>query len=115
MPLLIENNSWRSTRTSFDWLMYPPDTSYVITIKIFDDDNQQYIEYPNIWHKYGECKGKIAIVNAVNANIRIESISIWKTQPHNISEFDNTEKNATSSKWRQLPAKPMRSSLWSIT
>jgi hypothetical protein len=94
---------------------FNPDHTHSYTINTFDDGNERFQQYPNTWFtplrtenaqsasssslitapeggvlnerrcKYGEWRGKIALVNALNPKIRIESISEWKTLRLNVS------------------------------
>ncbi len=61
------------------WNYFEPEQSVTYMINTFDDGNQRFEQYPNSWFKYGEWRGKVALVNALNPTIRIESISEWKT------------------------------------
>lgn len=58
---------------------FNPDHTQSYMINTFDDGNERFQQYPNSWCKYGEWRGKVALVNAVNPKFRIESISEWKT------------------------------------
>ena len=60
------------------WIYYEPRSDEEYSIRVFDDGNDRYSEYVNVWHKYGEWRGKVAIVNSVDTRVRIESISAWK-------------------------------------
>ena len=62
-----------------EWFYFEPDHTHSYTINTFDDGNERFRQYPNSWFLYGEWRGKIALVNALNPKIRIESISEWKT------------------------------------
>lgn len=44
----------------------------------FDDGLSTYINYPNIWIITGERLGKYELVNKIDSNITIASISAWK-------------------------------------
>jgi len=61
-----------------DWIYYEPRSSEEYSIRVFDDGNERYTGYVNVWHKYGEWRGKVALVNAVDRTVRVESISEWK-------------------------------------
>jgi hypothetical protein len=61
-----------------DWYYYEPRCSEEYSVRVFDDGNERYAGYVNSWHKYGEWRGKVALVNAVDRSIKIESISEWK-------------------------------------
>jgi hypothetical protein len=47
-------------------------------INTFDDGNSKYENYTNLWIIYGTWKGKTALVNYINNEILISSISNWK-------------------------------------
>lgn len=61
-----------------DWNYYEPRLGEEYSISVFDDGNEKYMRYVNVWHKYGEWRGKVALVNKVDRSIKIESISAWK-------------------------------------
>ena len=61
-----------------DWDYYAPRLREEYSISVFDDGNEKYMGYVNVWHKYGEWRGKVALVNKVDRSIKIESISAWK-------------------------------------
>jgi len=61
-----------------DWNYYEPRLGEEYSISVFDDGNEKYMRYVNVWHKYGEWRGKVALVNKVDRFIKIESISAWK-------------------------------------
>jgi hypothetical protein len=63
---------------NMDWYYYEPRCSEEYSVRVFDDGNERYAGYVNSWHKYGEWRGKVALVNAVDRSIKIESISEWK-------------------------------------
>jgi hypothetical protein len=63
---------------NMDWIYYEPRSSERYSIRVFDDGNERYAGYVNVWHKYGEWRGKVALVNSVDRAVRIESISAWK-------------------------------------
>ena len=52
----------------------------IYSITIFDDGNQKYISYANVWVIIDEMfdGGKVKLQNALNKNIIISSISKWK-------------------------------------
>ena len=60
------------------WYYFPPDKSVIYEITAFDDGNDKYQKYVNQWYIYGSWRGKVALVNAVDQNIRLTSISKWK-------------------------------------
>jgi hypothetical protein len=63
---------------NMDWFYYEPRLGEEYSVRVFDDGNERYAGYVNVWHKYGEWRGKVALVNAVDRSIKIESISEWK-------------------------------------
>ena len=69
---------WKSIHENFQWDMYPPNTNYEYMIDVFDDGNEKYEEYDNIWYKCGNWKGKVALINKTNYRVTIGSISAWK-------------------------------------
>ncbi len=60
-----------------DWIFFTPSQKYYVNT--FDDGNQKYECVPNVWLLYGTWRDKVALVNQANRNVRIESISSWKT------------------------------------
>jgi hypothetical protein len=62
-----------------EWVYFSPDRTIVYEITNFDDGNYKYRKYVNQWYIIGRWFGKIAIINAGDPNIRIDSISAWKT------------------------------------
>ena len=44
----------------------------------YDDGLSRYQKYPNIWIITGEYRGKYQLVNKIDTNISIHSISAWK-------------------------------------
>jgi len=64
---------------SIDWQHVTLDHKNPIQIRIFDDENDKYKQYENNRIIFGKWKGKIALFNASDENIIIDSISVWKT------------------------------------
>jgi hypothetical protein len=62
-----------------EWIYFTPDQSRTYSINNFDDGNHKYQQYPNSWLLYGTWRGKLALMNVVSPEIRIMSISEWKT------------------------------------
>ena len=62
-----------------DWIRVSPDHNRVIQVRVFDDANEKYEQYENSWILFGKWKGKIALFNAFDENVIIQSISEWKT------------------------------------
>ena len=54
----------------------------IVEIIVFDDGNDEFKEYENIWKITKEMfnGGKVELTNVVNQNIKIRSISAWKTR-----------------------------------
>jgi hypothetical protein len=61
-----------------NWHFFGVDKSVVYEITNFDDGNDVYQKYINKWYIYGSWRGKVAIINAEDPNIRLASISKWK-------------------------------------
>jgi hypothetical protein len=61
-----------------NWHFFGVDKSVVYEIINFDDGNDKYQKYINRWYIYGSWRGKVAIINAEDQNIRLASISKWK-------------------------------------
>lgn len=47
-------------------------------IKVFDDGNEKYKIYHNLWEKYNSYLGKISLRNVKDPSVIIKSISQWK-------------------------------------
>jgi hypothetical protein len=62
-----------------DWLRVTPDLNNSIQIQVFDDGKEKYKQYENSWILFGRWKGKVALFNAFDDNVIIQSISEWKT------------------------------------
>ena len=58
---------------------------YYFSIYVFDDGNQRYEAYKNIWSIIGHGRGKVKLLNIDKITI-IESISRWK-----LLNIDNRE------------------------
>jgi hypothetical protein len=63
---------------SDQWSFFDPDTSKKVIITTFDDGNEQYKYYTNTWHIIGRWRGKVALVNSENNDVKLSSISEWK-------------------------------------
>ena len=63
-----------------NWEFFAPDKSVVYEITNFDDGNGRYENYVNQWYIYGTWRGKVAIINAQDQTVRVDSISGWKLQ-----------------------------------
>ena len=61
------------------WSQITPDHSNPVQIHTFDDGNDKYKHCSNSWIIFGRGKGKVALFNASDENIIINSISEWKT------------------------------------
>jgi hypothetical protein len=79
-----------------EWTFYEPDKEYMITK--FDDGNERYGWFPNRWRKYGDWRGKVAVVNAYDPTVRIVSISAWKLCNIEPFSYDNTSSDHVSKK-----------------
>uniref|UniRef100_A0A6C0IHA9 Uncharacterized protein n=1 Tax=viral metagenome TaxID=1070528 RepID=A0A6C0IHA9_9ZZZZ len=66
--------------THIDWLYFEPNPTEIYEIVKFDDGNEKYEQYENKWLIFGIWRGKCALVNKVEPEIKINSISSWKTQ-----------------------------------
>ena len=78
------------------WIYYEPRSDEEYSIRVFDDGNDRYSEYVNVWHKYGEWRDKVAIVNSVDMRVRIESISAWKLDSGGLKTTFSSEPKAQS-------------------
>lgn len=70
-----------------EWKYFEPDQATTYSINTFDDGNQRFQQYSNSWFLYGKWRGKVALVNAKNPSVRIESISEWKTLIKDVSLY----------------------------
>ena len=62
-----------------DWILFK-DNFDKCTISWFDDGNQKYKSFHNLWYIIGtNNKGKYKLKNIKNPGILIDSISTWKT------------------------------------
>lgn len=61
-----------------DWVYYGPRTDVEYSIEVFDDGNEKYAQYTNVWLAYGDWRGKVALVNKYDRSVKISSISAWK-------------------------------------
>ena len=57
----------------------------IVEIIVFDDGNDEFKEYENIWKITKEMfnGGKVELTNMENNRIKINSISAWKTREKN--------------------------------
>ena len=57
----------------------------IVEIIVFDDGNDEFKEYENIWKITKEMfnGGKVELTNMENRKIKIKSISAWKTREKN--------------------------------
>ena len=55
---------------------------YQVKITVFDDGHQELKQHENIWTvvKTMFNGGKVQLINSVDKNIKIRSISTWKTK-----------------------------------
>ena len=65
-----ESKTWKSIREKDKWTMYIPDNNVCWKIK------EYHSQYTNMWLSYGKCKSKLALINIIDHNVRIESISV---------------------------------------
>ena len=75
-----EDDLWKGIRNQFKWNMYQPNINKEYKILVFDDGYDKYVDYTNKWYIYGDWKGKVALVNCMDFEIRIGSISQWKIE-----------------------------------
>ena len=61
-----------------DWQRVTPDHNNPIQIQVFDDGKEKYKQYENSWVIFGKWTGKVALFNAFDENVIIDSISKWK-------------------------------------
>ena len=47
-------------------------------VSVFDDGNEAYTRYPNVWRVSHTWRGKSRVYNASDPSVRISSISTWK-------------------------------------
>ena len=47
-------------------------------IRVFDDGNDEFKSYENVWIQYDFYLGKISLQNVKQPEIKIKSISAWK-------------------------------------
>ena len=47
-------------------------------LRVFDDGNDKFKVYENVWVQYDFYLGKISLQNVKNPKIQIKSISAWK-------------------------------------
>ena len=66
-----------------DWIHVIPDYNHPVVVHNFDDSNEKYKQYENCWILFGKWDGKVALLNAFDENVIIQSISKWKTRNHN--------------------------------
>lgn len=62
-----------------EWIFFEPNQNDgVYEINTFDDGNEKYRDYVNQWVLFGSWRGKYAVINQTNTDIKINSISQWK-------------------------------------
>ena len=77
-----------------EWTYIQPNVHEIYKINTFDDGNSKYENYTNLWIIYGSWKGKIALVNYINNEILISSISNWKlSKVSRVLMNDNSNNN----------------------
>ena len=78
----INEDFWNQVYKKHNWIVYvvpKPDKIYVHN---FEDGNDKYREYNNEWNIYAEGRGRVALVNTMEKDIKIPSIS-----PHKIRYY----------------------------
>lgn len=60
------------------WQLFEPPLEELYEINTFDDGNQAYAHYANAWLIFGTWRGKCAVVNRSQPELKIKSISCWK-------------------------------------
>ena len=70
----------------------------IIIIHTFDDGNQRFRNFPNEWKvtKVMYNGGKLELVNNIDNEVQIYSISTWKVRL-NIADYDNEAATTNSS------------------
>jgi hypothetical protein len=69
------------------WHYFSPNYDELYTITKFDDGNERFQEYENEWLMFGSWRGKCALLNRLNSEIRIYSISNWKVTRREIQHL----------------------------
>lgn len=72
--------NYKNKLLSQHWIYIEPDFDQKYKIIVWDDGNEKYKNYSNIWSIYGVWRGKNAIINTEESSITISSISTWKLQ-----------------------------------
>ena len=63
-----------------DWYSVNSNKTYIINT--YDDGNEKYKSYTNLWTIIATNKrGKVQVMNDTNTNVIINSISEWKLTP----------------------------------
>ena len=57
------------------------DDKRAYAVSVFDDGNERYARYANVWRVERTWKGKSAIRNVGDASVFLGSISTWKLRP----------------------------------
>tara|TARA_B100001758_G_C17874319_1_gene335476 strand:+ start:189 stop:467 length:279 start_codon:yes stop_codon:yes gene_type:complete len=74
---IVENEYWSNIRIQRDWIMIENNET-IYQVHTFDDGNNEKSKFTNQWFIYGYWEGKVALVNKLDPDVRIESISRWK-------------------------------------
>ena len=74
----MNNLNLKENLLNHEWTYIQPNVHEIYKINTFDDGNSKYENYTNLWIIYGTWKGKTALVNYINNEILISSISNWK-------------------------------------
>tara|TARA_B100001142_G_C14302623_1_gene643414 strand:+ start:1174 stop:1467 length:294 start_codon:yes stop_codon:yes gene_type:complete len=76
--LVPEDEYWRGVRSKRGWNMIRPNINETWEVITFDDGNGRMSRVPNSWLIYGSLKDQVAIINTMNPNTRIPTISMCK-------------------------------------
>lgn len=69
-----ENSTWKTIRAKDKWNMYIPKNDVCWKIKDYNG------KYANLWFSYGRNKSKLALINIINHNVVVESISVFSLE-----------------------------------
>ncbi len=61
-----------------EWIFFTPNSLDIYKLIIYDDGNEKYEQYENMWLISGQWNGKVELINRTNSEIKINSISKWK-------------------------------------
>ena len=71
-----ENRFWSNVHK--DWNMYNINRNIYYRIVNFENLDEKFKKCKNLWHSYGDNVNELALVNALNPEIYIGSIKIWR-------------------------------------